>query len=101
MELYHGGWKARVSCKSLPDNPVGKNKEGFIMAISSKSKLREIIADERAVAIINEYIPGFVDNPELGPCMGMRLNLLLKFPQVGLPKEAIDDIISRIDALDA
>jgi len=71
------------------------------MAITSKSKLRDILNDERAVSIINEYIPGFVDNPELGPCMGMRLDLLLKFPQVGLPKEAVADIISRIDALDA
>lgn len=71
------------------------------MAINSKSKLRDIMADERAVAIIEEYKPGFASDPQMGPCMGMRMNLLLKFPQVGLPKEAIDDIVARLDALDA
>ena len=71
------------------------------MAISSKSKLREILEDERAVAIIDEYIPGFVDNPELGPVAGMKMRVLLKFPQVDLTKEQVAEIIQRLDALDA
>ena len=53
------------------------------MAINSKSKLKEILADPRAVAIIEEYKPGFAtNNPQLGPVMGMRINLLIKFPQI-------------------
>ena len=71
------------------------------MAISSKSKLREILEDERAVAIIDEYIPGFVNNPELGPVAGMKMRVLLKFPQVELTKEQVAEIIERLDALDA
>ncbi len=71
------------------------------MAISSKSKLREILEDERAVAIIDEYIPGFVSNPELGPVAGMKMRVLLKFPQVDLTKEQVAEIIERLDALDA
>ena len=71
------------------------------MAISSKSKLREILEDERAVAISDEYIPGFVSNPELGPVAGMKMRVLLKFPQVDLTKEQVAEIIERLDALDA
>ncbi|MBO4353199.1 MAG: hypothetical protein J5818_06895 [Eggerthellaceae bacterium] len=71
------------------------------MAISSKSKLRDILEDERAVAIIDEYIPGFVSNPELGPVAGMKMKVLLKFPQVDLTKEQVAEIIERLDALDA
>ena len=71
------------------------------MAISSKSKLREILEDESAVAIIDEYIPGFVSNPELGPVAGMKMRVLLKFPQVDLTKEQVAEIIERLDALDA
>ena len=71
------------------------------MAISSKSKLREIVEDPRAVAIIEEYKPGFTNDPQLGPVMGMRINLLLKFPQSGFTKEQREDIFSRLDALDA
>ena len=71
------------------------------MAISSSSKLREILEDERAVAIIDEYIPGFVSNPELGPVAGMKMKTLLKFPQVSLEKEQVQEIIAKLDALDA
>ena len=71
------------------------------MAISSKSTLGEILEDERAVAIIDEYMPGFVSNPELGPVKGMKLKTLLKFPQVSIPKDQVKEIIARIDALDA
>ena len=68
---------------------------------SSKSTLKEILEDERAVAIIDEYVPGFTENPELGPVAGMKMKALLKFPQVGLPRETVKEIIARLDALDA
>lgn len=71
------------------------------MAVNSKSKLREILEDPRAVKIIEEYKPGFSDNPLMGPCMGMRIGTLLKFPQTGFTDEERDAILSRIDALDA
>lgn len=71
------------------------------MAINSKSKLRDILADPRSAAILNEIIPGVADNPALGPCMGMRMTTLLKFPQVSVSKEAQEKLIARLDALDA
>ena len=71
------------------------------MAINSMCKLRDILADPRAAAILDEIIPGVADNPALGPCMGMRMTTLLKFPQVSVSKEAQADLIARLDALDA
>ena len=71
------------------------------MAITSKSKLRDILKDPRAVAIIEEYKPGFTDNPDLGPVMGMRMTLLLNFPQSDFSPEAKKEIIEKLDALDA
>jgi hypothetical protein len=71
------------------------------MAINSKSKLKEILEDPRAVAIIEEFKPGFASDPQLGPVKGMRLDLLLKFPQTGFSEEVRKTIIERIDALDA
>ena len=71
------------------------------MAINSKSKLREILEDPRAVAIIEEHVPGFTENPELTPVLGMRMSLLLNFPQSAFSEEAKADIIKRLDALDA
>lgn len=72
------------------------------MAINSNSKLREVIADERAVAIIDEVVPGFMNNAaQMGPCMGMKFSMLIKFPQAGLSKEAQKSLIEKLDALDA
>lgn len=73
------------------------------MAITSKSKLREILEDPRAVAVIEQYKPGFVtENADmLGPCMGMKMSMLLKFPQTGFTPEQVADITAKLDALDA
>ena len=69
------------------------------MAVNSNSTLREILEDERAVAIIDEYVPGFVSNPELGPVKGMELSMLLNFPQTGLNSDQVAEICKRIDEL--
>lgn len=73
------------------------------MAITSKSTLRDVLADPRAVAVIEEYIPGFVEEKAdlLGPVLGMKINMLLKFPQAGFKKEDVADICAKLDALDA
>lgn len=71
------------------------------MAINSKSKLKDVIADDRAVAIIDKYIPGFMDRAaEFGPVMGMKFNMLLRFPQVGLDKATVKALCDEIDKLD-
>ena len=71
--------------------------------MNRNSKLREVLDDPRAVAIIEEYMPGFVEEKAamMGPVMGMKIGMLLKFPQVSLPKVAVNAILERIDALDA
>jgi hypothetical protein len=71
------------------------------MAINSKSKLRDILEDERAVAIIEEYKPGFTQSDQLGPVMGMRIGILLGFPQSGFTPEQKAEILAKLDALDA
>ena len=71
--------------------------------MNRNSKLREVLDDPRAVAIIEEYMPGFVEEKAamMGPVMGMKIGMLLKFPQVPLHMDAVAAILERIDALDA
>ena len=70
------------------------------MAITSKSSLKDVLTDERAVAIIDEYIPGFMDkSAEFGPVMGMKISSLLKFPQVGLDRATVKELCAKLDAL--
>ena len=71
------------------------------MAINSKSSLKDILTSEAASAIIDEYIPGFMDkSAEFGPVMGMKISSLLKFPQVGLERSAVKELCAKLDALD-
>ena len=71
------------------------------MAINCNSKLRDILEDERAVAIIEEYKPGFTESDSLGPVMGMRLKTLISFPQSNFSDEQQAEICAKLDALDA
>ena len=38
---------------------------------------------------------------QMGPCMGMKIDMLLKFPQTGLSKDQVKTIVEALDALDA
>lgn len=70
------------------------------MAITSKSPLKDVLQDERAIAIIEEYFPGFQErSAEFGPVMGMKIGSLLKFPQVGLERSAVKELCAKLDAL--
>lgn len=70
------------------------------MAITSKSSLKDVLQDEKAIEIINEYIPGFMDRAaEFGPVMGMKFGSLLKFPQVGLDRATVKELCAKIDEL--
>ena len=72
------------------------------MAINADSKLRDVIADERAVAIIDKFVPGFMDKAaQMGPCMGMKFSMLVKFPQAGIPADAQKSLVEELNALDA
>lgn len=72
------------------------------MAINRNSKLRDVLQVQEAVAVIEEFFPGFVEEKasQPGPVMGMKRGMLLKFPQAGLPKDAVEKILSGLDALD-
>lgn len=71
------------------------------MAINRNSKLRDVLQSPEAVAVIEEFFPGFVEEKasQMGPVMGMKIGMLLKFPQVGLPKDSVEKILSGLDAL--
>jgi len=72
------------------------------MAVNRNSKLREVLEDPRAVEILETKFPNFVSEKasQLGPVMGMKIGMLLKFPQVGLPKEDVNWILDELDKLE-
>ncbi|MFZ7121391.1 MAG: hypothetical protein ACOWWH_10620 [Eubacteriaceae bacterium] len=68
------------------------------MAITRKSKIKEIVANTDALAIVNKYLPGIdPTEPKLKPTMGMSLKALCAFPQTGISKDKAKELFEELE----
>ncbi len=71
------------------------------MGLTSKSKLRDLAKDERALAIVRDYIPDFdPSTPDVQALMSMTAQMAVKFPQSGITWKQGKELCDRLDALD-
>lgn len=68
------------------------------MAITIKSKVKDILANPEALAIVKKHMDFDETNPQLQMALGMSLKALLAFPQSGCPKEAQKAIAADLEA---
>lgn len=69
------------------------------MTIGMDSKLKEILANPEAKAIVEAIRPGFARNPMIKMAMGLKFSELLKFPQAGFSEAEIDQMRLAFQAL--
>jgi len=69
------------------------------MPVTIDSKLKNILDDPQARAILEEMRPGFASNPMIKLALGMNLSALLKFPQAGFSAEQVATLTERFAAL--
>ncbi len=69
------------------------------MNISVDSKLKEILANPEARAIVEELRPRFSANPMIKLAMGMKFSDLIKYPQAGYSPEEIQLLTEKLNAL--
>ena len=72
------------------------------MAITLDSKLKDVMKDPAAVAVLEEHFPGFTKNPQLKLGYMMTFRTISKFPQakqMGLTQEVLDKVIAGWAAL--
>jgi len=67
------------------------------MAITGSSKIKEILGNEKAMAIVRKYLPG-IDDPRTKAAAGMTLKALLAFPQTKCPKDVAASCIEELEA---
>lgn len=70
--------------------------------ITVDNKLGDILNNEEYKAIFDDVIPGLSSNEMVGVGKGMSIKYLLKMPQakgLGFTKEAVQEILDRINAL--
>jgi NAD(P)-dependent dehydrogenase (short-subunit alcohol dehydrogenase family) len=80
-------------------NFVEYYKGGKRMGISVDSKLKEVLANPEARAIVEEIRPGFASHPMLKMALGMKFSALIKFPQAGFSEEEIQLLTEKLNAL--
>lgn len=69
------------------------------MAITVKSKVKEIIDNPEALAIVKGIKPDFDEtNPGMKAAYGMTLKALLAFPQTKCPKDMQKAIAEALEA---
>ena len=70
------------------------------MAFSELSRMREIIADERAKTILDKHLPGASTHPQLYMAMDMTLKEISWYPESGLTPEKLKALVDDLAGLD-
>ena len=70
------------------------------MALTMDSKLKELMENPEAVALLEKYSPGFTENPKLKLGMNFKLSKCVKFPQANMTDEQIAEFEKELLALD-
>jgi len=67
---------------------------------NGKTKVKDLLANPEAAAILEEYIPGFTTAPETKQAYGMSIKAMCAFPQVPLTKEQSAEMIAKFEAIE-
>ena len=68
-------------------------------ALSINSTMRELLADERAKAILDKHLPGMSSDPELQPAMGVSLKTIASYTQGAIADEILKAIDEELNGL--
>ena len=69
------------------------------MALTRKSKMSEIFANEQAYAILLKHVPTCrADDPRMGAALGMSAQALLSFPASKCPKPVREAFFEELEA---
>lgn len=69
--------------------------------LSMQSTVKVLLADDSARALLDEYIPGFSGNPQLGFASGLSLEQVAGFDAQTFDEQTLQAIKSGLDALNA
>ena len=67
------------------------------MAITSSSKVKEILESPAALEIVRKYMPG-IEDPRMKAAAGMSLKAIMAFPASNVPKDAAAACVEELDA---
>lgn len=69
------------------------------MALSVDSKVKELMKNEKAAELLEQFAPGFKTNPQMKLVGALTFRKLAAFPQAGLSAEQVAKIDEALKAL--
>ncbi len=69
------------------------------MPYTINSTVREILADERAKAVLEKHMPGATSHPQLPEAMYMTLREVAMYPESGLTPQKLQAILDDLAKL--
>ncbi|MGI6217706.1 MAG: hypothetical protein ACOYIK_08865 [Coriobacteriales bacterium] len=72
------------------------------MAFSGDSKIKDIMDNDAARAVLAELFGGEenLSKPQMKMAMGMTLNQMCRFPQAGVSDEALADAVAKLEKIE-
>ena len=70
------------------------------MAFTGDSTINDILANEKAKAVVEKYIPGFTTHPELAMVKGMSLKAVASFPEANISSDKLAAIIEDLSKVE-
>ena len=66
---------------------------------SQDSKMKDIVTNPAACAILEEYVPGASKHPQLKMAFGLSLKAIAGFPQAKISPQALVEMDAKLRAL--
>ena len=70
------------------------------MAFSLDSKVKDILKNPAAAAVLDKYSPDASKNPQMKLVGGLTLRKLASFPQAAVLKPHLDDLDKELQAIE-
>lgn len=65
--------------------------------LNAESTIAALLENKKAAGIIDKYLPGFAQNEQAKPALGMTFGKLA--PMLGLPQQVVDSLLAELDNL--
>lgn len=70
------------------------------MAFTGDSTINDILASEKATAVVEKYIPGFSTHPQLAMVKSMSLKAVALFPEADISSDKLAAIIEDLSKIE-
>jgi hypothetical protein len=69
------------------------------MSYSVRTRLRQLLEDPRAVAVLERHLPGASSHPQLHLALDMSLQEIASYPEAGLTPDKLKAIVEELERL--